>query len=143
MGSGYLSREAGAVGAATGAAVVILAREEELRPLAGVLRLERIRVAPELRRQLDVAGLLDQREQLDEVVRALRQVMPKGDLRAQPICLAADALSRPPVVPEAGLLRQRIEFGEASLPCREVKDAPRWPGSALRDPGWRRDPSTP
>jgi len=97
------------------AALVVVAREQELGPLAGVIALELGTVALELGAELGVLGLLDERDELDEVVGALRQVSPEGDLGPQAVGLAEDPLRGPPVVPEAGLARQLVELGEARV----------------------------
>jgi hypothetical protein len=123
--------------------VVVLAGEEQLGALSPVLPLEARQVAVEFERELLVPGLVDERDELDEVVRPLRQVVPEGELGPQAVGLAEDALGRALVVPEARCLRQRVEFGETAFLDGEVKDAPMSPGSAQRDPGWLRDPPTP
>jgi hypothetical protein len=53
--------------------------------------------------------------ELDEVARALRQVTPRRDLRAQRIGLAQDALGGAGVVPEVGLGGRLVEAAESLL----------------------------
>jgi hypothetical protein len=115
------------VDADEGCALVVLAREEELGPLAGVVRGEGGGVAIQLGRELVVAGLLDERDELDEVVGALREVLPEADLRPEAVGPTEDALGRALVVPETGIEGQRVEFGETTFLDREVKDAPMSP----------------
>src|SRR3954471_17530680 len=108
-----------------GTAIVVLAAEQQLRPVPGEVRFERRRLALELRRQLGVARFLDEFEGRQEVVRARREVTPERGLRAKRIGFAKDLLRRALVVPEAWRGRQRFELGGPTLLGLEVKDAPR------------------
>jgi len=110
--------------------VVVGPREEEGGSLSGEVVGEGVGLAVELGRQLRVTRLLDEADQLVEVRGALEQILPEGDLAPEAVRLPEDPLGPTPVVPEAGLLRQRVELGDASLLRLEVKAAPRSTGSA-------------
>ncbi len=121
----------------------MLAAEQEQGPLALVLGCDRGEVAVELGLELGVARLLDERNQLDEIVSTTSKVAPRGELGAEIVGLAEDALGCALIVPEPWRGRLRIQLGKPALLGVEVKDAPRSTGSAPRDPGWRwRPPSS-
>jgi hypothetical protein len=96
-------------------ALVVLAGEEEGRPFTGEVGREGVCVAVELGGKLRVAGLLDEGDELDEVVGALAEVVPEGDLGAEAVGLAEDALRRALVVPEAGSSDEGVELRDARL----------------------------
>src|SRR5215210_1389917 len=108
-----------------GAAIVVLAVEQQLRAVPGEVRFERRGLALELRRQLGVTRFLDELERREQVVRARREVTPKRDLRAKRIGFAEDLLRRVLVIPEGRRGRQRFELCGPTLLRLEVKDAPR------------------
>jgi hypothetical protein len=101
------------VDADEGVPLVVLAAEEEQRPLAGVVGGDRGGVALQLGGKLGIPRFFDERDELDEVVGASRQVAPQVDLGAQAVGLPEDPLRRALVVPEAGLPGQRFELAEA------------------------------
>jgi hypothetical protein len=111
-------------------AVVVLAGEQELRPLPTEVRLEGRRLALQLGGELRVAGLVDELERGEEVVDPLLEPAPELDLLAEAVGLAKGLLGDPLVIPEVGFRGQRLELGEAALLRPEVKDAPRSTGSA-------------
>ena len=100
-----------------GGPLVVLAGEEQRGPLARELGLERRGVALELRLEVGVRGLVEQLHGGFEVVGAGQQVAPRLDLGAQAVGFAEDLLGAALVVPEAGFLGQRLELGDALLPC--------------------------
>src|SRR6185369_10144179 len=120
-------------------ALVVLAGEQERRPLATEVRLEGRDLAIELGGQLGVAGFLDELERREEVVGAGLEAPPQVDLRAEAVGLAEDLLGSALVVPEPGLAGQRLQLGDAAFLGLEVKDAPRSTESARpgREP-WTR-----
>jgi hypothetical protein len=122
-------------------ALVVLTREEELCPLPGEVGLERHHLAVQLGGELRVARLLDQLEGRQQVVDAGLEAAPERNVVAQTACLAEGLLCVPLVVPEPGILGQRLELGDPRFPRLEVKDAPRSPGSVRPGPAWRRRPS--
>jgi hypothetical protein len=111
-------------------ALVVLAREEQLRPLPGEVGLEALAVALELRGQLLVAGFLEQLDGSEQVVGTRQEIAPGVDLGAQTGSFAEDLLGGALVVPEPGREGQRVELVDAALLRGEVKDAPRSTGSA-------------
>jgi hypothetical protein len=121
------------------AALVVLAGEQERRPLALEVLLELGRRPIELGGQLGVRGLLDELEGGEEIIDAGLQASPELDLGPQAVGLAEDLLGAALVVPEPGLAGQRLELGDAPFLRLEVKDAPRSTGSARpgREP-WTR-----
>jgi hypothetical protein len=72
--------------------VVVLAGEQELRPLAREVAIELVAAPVDLGLQLGVARFLCQLERRLEVVRAGEQAGPQLDLGAQPVGLAQDVL---------------------------------------------------
>src|SRR3990172_2798436 len=124
-------------------AIVVLAREEEGRPLAGEVGLEGGGLTIELGGQLDIVGLGHELDHGLEIGSPGEKAAPQVDLPAQAVGLAEDLLGRALVVPEAGLLGQRLELGDPRFACGEVKDAPMSTGSAPPGPGRRRGPSVP
>ena len=125
-----------------GRAVVVLAGEQERGPLAAEVGLEGGGVAVELGLQVGVGRLGEQLDGRLEVGGTGQQVVPGVELGAQAVGLAKDLLGAALVVPEAGLLGQRLELADALLLRPEVKDAPRSTGSV--QPGrerWTRPPS--
>src|SRR5206468_5525941 len=83
-----------------GAALVVLAGEQERRPLPGEVAFEGGSGPIELRRQLVVTGFLDELERREEIVDPGLEPPPELDLRSEGIGLAEDLLGRPLVVPE-------------------------------------------
>ena len=120
--------------------LVVLAREQQLGPLAGEVGVELVDRAIDLRLELGVARFLGELEGRVEVVGAREQAGPELDLGAQAVGLAQDLLGGPAVVPEPGLGGERLELGQPRLLAREVKDAPRSTGSAPRGRGRARRP---
>jgi hypothetical protein len=112
------------------APLVVLAGEQELRPVAQEVRLERRRVAVQLGREFIVAGLLEQLDGSLEVVGPAQEGAPALDLGSEAVRLAKGALRRTLVVPERGLGGQCLQPGDAVFLGRQVKDAPRSTGSA-------------
>jgi hypothetical protein len=121
------------------AALVVFAGEQERSAFAAEVALELGGRPIELRRQLLVAGLLDELEGRQEIVRAGLEVAPQPDLRAEIVGFTKDLLGRSLVVPERRLAGQRLQVGDAPFLRVEVKDAPRSTESARpgREP-WRR-----
>jgi hypothetical protein len=113
-----------------GAALVVLAGEEERGPLPVEFLLEIGCCPVQLRGQLIVAGLLDQLEGREEIVDPRLEAAPQLDFGPQAIGLAEDLLGRALVIPEPGLAGQRLELGDTCFFCLEVKDAPRSTESA-------------
>lgn len=95
----------------------MLAAEQQQGSLSLVVRRDRGEVPIQLLREVGVAGLLDQGDDLDQVVRAPGKVSPRGELGAQVVRLAKDALGGALIVPEAGLGGLRVELGEPELLC--------------------------
>ena len=104
------------------------------------LGLEGRGVAFELGLELGVGCLVEQVDGGEEVVRPPEEALPQGDLLAQPVSLAKDLLCGALIVPEARLLGQLLELGDASVLGRKVKASPRSRGSARPGRGWRRRP---
>jgi hypothetical protein len=121
--------------------LVVLAGEEECRPFAPEVALERLALAIQLGRELGVIRLGDELGRRLEVARAREEAVPQLELGTQAVGLAKDLLGGALVVPEPGVARQRLEFGEAGGSCRKVKDAPRSTGSAPPGRGRLRRPS--
>jgi hypothetical protein len=90
------------------AALVVLAGEQQRRPLAGEILLERGGLAVELSRELRVAGLLDELQGREEVVGPAQEPAPQLDLRPEIGGLSKDLLRAALVVPEPGFGRQRL-----------------------------------
>jgi len=124
-----------------GRPLIVLAVEEQLRPLAREVAFEDRALLVELGAQLGVIGLLEELGGRLEVGRSGQQAGPQLDLGAKAVGLSEDLLGGALVVPEAGLAGQRLQLGEASLSCRKVKDAPRSTGSAPPGRGRLRRPS--
>ena len=127
-----------------GGALVVLAGEQERGALAGEVLLEGRGVAVELGLELGVAGFVGQLEgRLRGRRRASARPRQVVDLLAQAVGFAEDLLGAALVVPEPGLLGQRLELGDARFLRLEVKDAPRSTGSARPGRGWwTRPPSS-
>ena len=119
---------------------VVLAREEEGRPFAAEILLERGGIPFELGLELGIGGFVEQFERDLEVARAGQQVLPRIELGAEAVGLAKDLLGAALVVPEARFLGQRLERGDALGLGLEVKDAPRSSGSVRPGRGRRRRP---
>ena len=68
--------------------------------------------AVELGLELGIGGLVEELERGLEVGGAGEQVTPRLDLGAQAVGLAQDLLGAALVVPESGLLGQRLELGD-------------------------------
>jgi hypothetical protein len=113
---------------------VVLAREQEQRPLPVELQRERIGFAGDVGFGVGVRGVGEERLELLQVVDALLERAPGLDLVAQALRLADDLLCGPLVVPEPGLDRARVQLLDPLLLGGEVKDAPRSTGSARRGP---------
>jgi hypothetical protein len=121
------------------AAAVVLTAEEQGRPFATEVPIERRRGPLQLCGELRIAGLLDELEGGEEVVDAGLEPAPQLDLGTEAVGLAEDLLGASLVVPEAGLAGQRLELGDPAFFRRKVKDAPRSTGSARPGRGpWRR-----
>jgi hypothetical protein len=118
----------------------MLAGEQQRGPFAGEVGLQTGRVTIQLRLELRVGGFGEELDGRLEVRGARRQVLPEGDLGAQAVGLAEDLLGDALVVPEAGLLGQFVELGDAGSLRLEVKDAPRSTGSVRPSRGWRTCP---
>jgi hypothetical protein len=120
--------------------LVVLAREQQGRPLTREVLLEAGRVAVELGFQLGIGRLGKQVDRRQQVVDATEQPLPQGSLLTQAVSLAKDLLRGALIVPEARFLGQRVKLSDAVAFCREVKASPRSLGSARRGRGWRRRP---
>ncbi len=120
--------------------LVVLAGEQQRRPLALEVGLEGRDVALELGLELGVGGFVEQLDRRQQVVGADAELAPRADLGPQAVGLAQDLLGGAPVVPEPGFLGQRLDLADARLLGLEVKDAPRSTGSVQPGPGWRRLP---
>jgi len=123
-----------------GRTLVVLAGEQQGRPLALEVGVEPGEVTFQLGFELGVGRFVEQVDGGQQVVGAGQQVLPRGDLGAEAVGLAKDLLGGPPVVPEAGLLGQRLDLRDTRFLGLEVKDAPRSTGSVQPGPGWRRLP---
>ncbi len=119
---------------------VVVAREQEQRPLAPELAVERVCLALDVRLGIGVGGLDEQVDQLDQIRCALLQGSPQGDLLAQTLGLAQDLLRRPLVVPEPGFAGSPVELGQVLALGGEVKDAPRSTRSARPGREWTQRP---
>jgi len=124
-----------------GRPLIVLAVEEQLRPLAGEVAFEGRALSVELGAQLGIIGLLEELGGRLEVGDSGQQAGPQLDLGAEAIGLAKDLLGGALIVPEPGFAGQRLQLGEASLSCRKVKDAPRSTGSAPPGRGRLQRPS--
>jgi hypothetical protein len=120
--------------------LVVLAGEQQGRPLPGEVPLKGVGVAFDLELELGVGGLLEQVDRGLEVGGPAEEVLPGRDLGSQGVGLAKRLLGGSLVVPEARLERQRIELRDPLGLGLEVKDAPTSIGSVPRGPGWRRRP---
>ena len=116
------------------AVAVVVAGEQQQRPLPREVLLQRRDVTVQLGLELRVRGIGEQRRQLLDRGRACLEPAPGFDLVAETLGLLQDGLCRALVVPEAGFLRPGVELGDPRLGGPEVKDAPRSTGSARRDP---------
>jgi hypothetical protein len=114
--------------------------EQQRRPLAEEVELERGGVPLELGLELAVRGFEEQFDRGQQVVGAGIEVAPDGDLGPETVGFAKDLLGGSAVVPEPGCLGQRLDLGDAGVLGREVKDAPRSTGSVQPGRGWRTDP---
>ena len=83
--------------------VVVRAREQQARAQALVVGLQRAELGLDAGIQLGVARALGQLGQLGEVIGPAAQAAPDGQLLAQPVRRAQDALRLAGVVPEVGL----------------------------------------
>ena len=119
-------------------ALVVRPGEQERRPLTLVVDAQGIRLGVDLRRQGGVG--LGQLGDLVEVVGALQQGTPEGQLVAQAVGLTEHALRVLGVVPQVGRPGRRLERVQAIGLRPEVKAAPRSLGSARRARGRRRRP---
>jgi hypothetical protein len=82
-------------------AVVVLAREQELRALPGEVALQGLDTAVDLRLELGVARLLAELQRGLEVIGAGEEGGPEVDLGAEAVGLAQDVLRRAAVGPES------------------------------------------
>jgi hypothetical protein len=121
--------------------LVVLAVEEELRPLSTEVAFQRRAFPIELGAQLGVVGLLEELGGRLEIPGTGEEAVPEIDLGAEAVGLAKDLLGGALVVPEAGLAGQGLQIGKARLPGRKVKDAPTSTGSAPPGRGRLRRPS--
>jgi hypothetical protein len=94
-------------------ALVVLAGEEERRPLAGEVGLERGEVTFELGLELGVGGFVEEFDRGKEVVGTRQELAPRGDFTAESIGFAQDLLRATTVVPEPGFLGLRLDLGDA------------------------------
>jgi hypothetical protein len=124
-----------------GGALIVFARKQERGPLSLVGLGEGVPVALDFGVELRIVRVLEELEQLDQVGCALVEVRPEIDLGAEAVGLAEDPLGASLIIPEARSLGQRLEFGEAGLFGRKVKDAPMSTGCAQPGLGWRRLPT--
>ena len=88
--------------------MVVLAVEEEGRPLPGEIPFEGRSLAVELGGQLRVAGFLDELEGRKEIVCPGFEAAPQLDLGSEAAGFAKDPLGGPLVVPEPRLCRLRL-----------------------------------
>jgi hypothetical protein len=116
-------------------ALVMLTGEQERRPLAAEVGLERGRIAVDLGHEIGIVGFGEQLDGGFEILCAGVEPVPCLDLGSKSVGLAKDLLGGPLVVPEARLEGQCVELGDAFLFGLEVKVAPRSTGSALRGRG--------
>jgi hypothetical protein len=109
----------GPAGASTdrqqGAALVVLAGEEELRSFPVEIPFEAGGLTVELPGQLGVTRFLDELERREEVLRARAEASPQLDLRSEAVCLAENALRDALVIPEARRAGLCVELGDALL----------------------------
>jgi len=112
-------RRLGAAGASAdrehGVLRVVLAAEQEERALAVELRGQGRGLALDVGLGLRVRGIGEELCELGDVVGALLDRAPEGDLLAQALGLAGDLLRLALVVPEPGLDRARVELGDADF----------------------------
>jgi len=94
---------------------VVLAAEQEQRALALELRRQGGGLTLEVGLRLGVGGVCEELGELGDVVRALLDGAPEGDLLAQALGLAGDLLRLPLVVPEPGLDGARVELRDADF----------------------------
>jgi hypothetical protein len=94
---------------------VVLAAEQQQRPLAVELRREGGCLPLEVCLGLGVRRVGEEVEQLRQVVRPLLERAPQRDLLAQALGLAGDLLGLALVVPEPGLDGARVEGRDAAL----------------------------
>jgi hypothetical protein len=123
-------------------ALVVLAGEQQLRPLAQEVALEARIAVRQLGLELGVGGLVEQGNEGLELLGAAFELAPALDLGAQDVGPAEDLLGVVPVVPESGRAGQPFELCELRVLGREVKAAPRSTGSARPGLGRTRSPST-
>ena len=96
-----------------GATVVVLAVEQELRPLSAKVLFEGGGLALQLGGQFGVARFLDQLEGGEELLRPILERVPQFDLGPQAVGLPKDRLGCPLVVPEPGLAGQCFQLRDA------------------------------
>jgi hypothetical protein len=100
-----------------GGSFVVLAREEERGALPPEVGFEAGGVAIQLGLELCVGCLVEQLDRGQEVVGATEQALPQGELVTERIRLAQDLLGAPLVVPEPGLLGERVQLADAFGLC--------------------------
>jgi len=118
----------------------MLTAEQEGGALPREVGLERRGIPVQLALELGIGRFLEQLDRGSEVVGPGQDVVPRRQLGSQAVGLAEDLLRGALVVPEAGLLGQRVEVGDALGLRLEVKDAPRSIGSVRPGRGWRTRP---
>jgi hypothetical protein len=94
---------------------VVLAAEQEQRALPLELRGQGRGLTLEVGLGLGVGGVGKELGELGDVVRALLDRAPEGDLLAQALGLAGDLLRLALVVPEPGLDGARVELRDADF----------------------------
>jgi len=94
---------------------VVLAAEQEQRALPRELRRQGRGLTLEVGLGLGVGGVGKELGELRDVVRALLDRAPEGDLLAQALGLAGDLLRLALVVPEPGLDGARVELRDADF----------------------------
>jgi hypothetical protein len=124
-------------------ALVVFAREQQLRPLAREIALQGRVAARQLGLELGIGAFIEEGDERLELLGAALELTPALDRGAQAVGPPEDLLRVVPVVPEAGRAGQRFELGELRVLGRKVKAAPRSTGSARPGLGRTRRPSTP
>ena len=89
-------------------ALVVLAAEEQARALAVVVTRDRVELAVEVGLERCVAVGARELRELTQVARSLLELAPRGELLAQALCGAEDALRGVRIRPEVGLAGLRV-----------------------------------
>jgi hypothetical protein len=121
----------------------VLAREQQGRPFASEVLLERCGIPFQLGLELGIGRFGEQLERDVEIAGTSEQVLPRLELGAQAVGLSKDLLGAALVVPEPGFLGQRLERGDPFGLGLQVKDAPRSSGSVRSGRGRRTRPLIP